>query len=365
MGVKLNPIIQRRERTLAELKGSIIAVDAPNIIMSLLHFSHKNPTIFHSDLILDRTQRPISHLYGLLYRVKFLYSKNIFPIFCFDGRVSELKRVITKNQLNDFRITQKRYKNALNSKNFILARRIALSKEYLWPNIIQESKELLRAIGVPVIDSPASAESQCASIVKNNFADYSNSQDFDSLLFGCPQLLQNLSKSLRRKIQGRWIYQKITPLAIDLQQNLTTMDINQFQLVDLAILLKTDYFEGIKNIGPKTALKLIKQYENVENIIKHKKDEYNFSQLDAKIILKIRKLFLLPEVLDFFDKDIFWNPPDKRRLFYLLCKEHNLNKERVSKNTEILISNFYNALKYFQYELNRPKTIQKTLDMIF
>jgi flap endonuclease-1 len=365
MGVKLNSIIQRREITFSELKGTIIAVDAPNIIMSLMNFRQKNPTLYNTKLILDKTQRPISHLYGLLYRIKFLYSKKIFPIFCFDGRVSELKRIITKNQLNDFRITQQRYQNAIDNHNKILARKIALSKEYIWPNTIKESKELLKAIGIPVIDSPASAESQCAYLVKKEIAEYSNSQDFDSLLFGCPRLLQNLSKSLRRKIQGRWTYHKITPLLTDLQKNLTKMGINQFQLVDLALLLKTDYFEGIKGIGPKTAPKLIKQYENVENLIWHKKDEYDFSQLNPTIISKIRKIFLLPDVLDFFEEDLFWNPPDKRRIFYLLCKEHNLNKERVSKNTELLISNFYNSLKYFQYELNRPKTIQKTLDMIF
>ena len=108
MGVKLDGIIDRRKTTLKALKGSIIAVDAPNIIYGLLNFSRRNKNSGYNDayLILDRTQRVISHLYGILYCVKFYYSKKILPVFCFDGRVSRLKRKITKNQLNDFRYTE-------------------------------------------------------------------------------------------------------------------------------------------------------------------------------------------------------------------------------------------------------------------
>ncbi|MBD3196045.1 MAG: hypothetical protein GF317_13385, partial [Candidatus Lokiarchaeota archaeon] len=194
MGVKLQDLFIRRKVNFPELKGRIIAIDAPNIIMSLIKFSPRNSITNDTDLILDRTQRPISHLYGLLYRTNFYFSKSILPIFCFDGRVSEIKRKITKNQLNDFQFAQKRYKNAINSENNRLARKIALSSEYLWPNIISEAKELLNALGIPIIESPASAESQCAYLVRNGISDYSNSQDFDSMVFGCPYLIQNLSK---------------------------------------------------------------------------------------------------------------------------------------------------------------------------
>jgi len=365
MGVKLDPIIQRRKITFQELKGKIIAVDAPNIIMGLLNFSHKNPTLnTETNLILDRTQRVISHLYGILYRIKFYYSKNILPIFCFDGRVSPLKRKITKNQLNDFLFTQKRYKNAINSGNRELARTIALSKEYLWPNIMKESKELLHAIGVPVVESPASAESQCAHLVKKGIANFSNSQDFDSLLFGCPFLIQNLSKSLRRKVQNKWTYTRIVPLVIDIQHNLELLGIDRFQLVDLAFMLETDYFQGIKGIGPKTALKLIKKYQTIEKIKSKKHNEFGFSKLDRDLISEVRKIFLLPEVLDSFDY-LCWNPPDKMRIFKLLCKDHHLNPERVEKHSKQLNENFYECLRFFQYDLNRPSTVQKTLDMIF
>lgn len=364
MGVKINSIIERRKITFQELKGKIIAVDAPNIIMGLLNFTHQNPSFNNStDLILDRTQRVISHLYGLIYRINFYYNKDILPIFCFDGRVSPLKRKITKNQLNDFRFAQKRYKNAINSGNKKLAREIALSKEYLWPNTIRESKDLLNAIGIPIIDSPASAESQCAYLVKKGTVHYSNSQDFDSLLFGCPYVIQNLSKSQRRKVSGRWTYKRIDPLLIDLKENLEILKIDQFQLVDLAMMLKTDYFEGIKGVGPKNAIKFIKKYQNIENIKLMKKEEYDFSKLNQKLISSFRKIFLLPEVLESFDH-LCWNPPNMTQILRLLCKKHHLNPKRVEKNSEQLKQHFYKCLKYFQFDLNQPKTVQKTLDRI-
>ena len=363
MGVKLDGIIERKKIKLSELKGSIIAVDAPNIIFSLLNFSHKNPSFNDTDLILDRTQRVISHLYGILYRVKFYYAEAILPIFCFDGRVSPLKRQITKNQLNDFRYTERRYKNAIKSGNKPLARKIALSHEYLWPNVIQESKALLGALGVPVIESPASAESQCAQLVKQGVANYSNSQDYDSLLFGCPMLLQNLSKSRRRKIRGQWTYQRIDPLISNLQENLERLEIDQFQLVDMALMLKTDYFDGIYGIGPKTALKLIKKHRTIESVMKNEQNEYDFSHLTPELIVQFRKLFLLPDVIKTFD-NVFWDPPNKQRVLELLSKEHHLDPERVGDNTDKLFDNFLETLHYFQYEKDRSKSVQKTLDMI-
>lgn len=131
MGVKLQPIIVRKNIEFQNLQGKAIAVDAPNIIMGLFNFARKNTDGTYAGLILDRTQRPISHLYGLLYRTNFLYSKNIFPVFCFDGKISALKRVITKNQLKDFLFTQKWYEGAIQNNNKDLARQIALSREYM------------------------------------------------------------------------------------------------------------------------------------------------------------------------------------------------------------------------------------------
>jgi flap endonuclease-1 len=44
------------------------------------------------------------------------------------------------------------------------------------------------------------------------------------------------------------------------------------QFIDLCILLGCDYMEPIKGIGPKTALKLLREHENIEGVLKHIKD---------------------------------------------------------------------------------------------
>jgi len=102
MGVKLQDLVRREPINISKLQGKIITVDAPNIIFSLLNFSYKNKQFDLSNLMTDRTQRAILHLYGLLFRINFYYSKQMFPLFCFDGRDSELKRIVITNYIFHF-----------------------------------------------------------------------------------------------------------------------------------------------------------------------------------------------------------------------------------------------------------------------
>ena len=363
MGVKLQELVVRNKIEFSELAGKILAIDAPNVIMSLFNFARRNPDGSRAGLILDRTQRPISHLYGLLYRINFYYSKKIFPIFCFDGLDSELKKLKTKDRLNDFIFTQNWYRAMIRSGNRESAKEIAMSREYLWPNIVKESKQLLGALGIPCFSSPASAESQCARLVKDGIVHYSSSQDFDSLLFGCPRQIQNFSKSLRRKVQGKWKYQKVVPVVIDLKENLKRLGINQFQLVDIGILIGNDYFPGIRKIGPKHAYKFVKIHKNLENVIYHEKENYDFSSLTQDIIAKVRKIFLLPDVLTQYSS-LNWNFPNEQQIISLLCKEHYLNRDRAQNNLTKLLVNFDKCRGYFEKQKASPQTVQKTLDQL-
>jgi len=199
--------------------------------------------------------------------------------------------------------------------------------------------------------------------VKDRIALFSNSQDFDSLLFGCPRIIHNLSKSLRRKVQGKWRYEKIIPYSINLKENLKRLEIDQFQLVDMAILIGNDYFPGIKNIGPKHAYKFIKNYGSLESVVKHEKERYDFTALTYEIMMKVRKIFLLPDVLTQYE-DIVWNLPSEHQIDTLLCEEHFLNRERVQNNLSKLIANFEKCRAYFQSNINSSVVIQKTLDQL-
>jgi len=214
------------------------------------------------------------------------------------------------------------------------------------------------------MSAPASAESQCAQLVKNKVGHYSNSQDFDSLLFGCPHVVQNISKSLRRKVHGCWTYQKITPVTIDLKENLKRLGIDQFHLVDMALLIGTDYFPGIRNIGPKHAYKFIKKHRFVENVIKEEKGSYDFSGLSSEVIARVRKIFLLPEVLMDYP-NLSWNYPSEQHTLNLLCEDHNLNRERVNSNLKKLATNYEKCKTFFSNKTRNPPKKQETLDTIF
>lgn len=348
MGVKIRDIITSHSISLDELKGSVIAVDGPNIVMQLVSYSYKNQGHFNSHYMLDRTRRVISHLYGLLYRINFYYSKKIFPIFCFDGRVHRLKRKITKNQLHDFLYVKDQYEEAVKNYDWELAQAIATGKEFMWINTIQESKNLLSYIGIPFIDAPGSAEAQCVQLVKEGFADYVVSQDFDALILGAPLQIQNLSKTGRRKIKGTWQYLKIHTNKIDLKQNLCNLGIDILQLVDLAILIGTDFNEGIKGIGSKIGLRLIKKYGNIETVVKNNRTKYDFSELNGEKLREIRNIFLRPEVIK-SHTTFNWNYPQKEKLVEFLCKDdHTLNLERIESNLQKLVINYKRCLDYSQ-----------------
>ena len=189
------------------------------------------------------------------------------------------------------------------------------------------------------------------------------SQDFDSLLFGCPRTLQNLSKSLKRKVHGRWAYQKIIPVQINLKESLKGLKIDQFQLVDMAILIGNDYFSGVKNIGPKHALRFLLKHKKLEKVIQEEEDHYDFSSLTRDIIFQVRKIFLLPEVIG-RHQDVRWNYPNEQKTLSLLCEEHHLNKERVSSNYDKFSTNFEKCRTFFEADKNSRRTVQNTLDQV-
>lgn len=346
MGVKIKDIVLRKEIEHSDLEGSVIAVDAPNLIMQVLNFSYIRKGPFESNYMLDQTRRPISHLYGLLYRVSFFYMKKMLPIFCFDGRVHPYKRKITRDELRNFLHHKKLYEDAIEKKEFDKAQSIATGRDFMWVNTIQESKKLLSYMGVPIIESPSSAESQCAKLVKDKVADLAVTQDFDCMLFGCPRQVQNLSKTSSRKVQGTSKYVKIKPVMIDLSENLKKLGIDLFQLIDAAILIGTDYCKGVSKIGSKTALTLIKKHGNIENIISTNKQKFDFSHLYNKRIMEVRKIFLFPEVLSKYPY-FKWTLPNVDKIVDFLSHDHHLNSKRVEENSGKLKSRYSRCINYF------------------
>ena len=111
--------------------------------------------------------------------------------------------------------------------------------------------------------------------------------------------MRNFTNSGRRKIPNKNTYIDIVPEIIETQKTLDALELTREQLVDVGILIGTDFNpNGFERIGPKTALKMIKQHSRLEDIpqIQEQLQELDFQQ--------IRKIFLNPEVAE-VDEDYF------------------------------------------------------------
>jgi flap endonuclease-1 len=98
--------------------------------------------------------------------------------------------------------------------------------------------------------------------------------------------------------------------------------------VDLAILVGTDFNDGIKGIGPKKALKLVQQNGRIENM----PEEIRESVGDPETIDEIRRIFLHPDVID--DFDVQEAEPDLAGIVQFLCDEREFSRERVGAALE-------------------------------
>ena len=324
MGVNLKPIIVKRDISFNEIKGRRIAIDAYNALYQFL------ATIRQIDgkPLMDSQGNVTSHLNGLLYRTVNLLEKDIRPVYVFDGKPPELKKAEILRRMEQKSEAIIKYEEALKRGDLEEARIYAQQTSKLTTYMVDEAKKLLTYLGVPWVQAPSEGEAQAAYMVVKGDVWASASQDYDSLLYGAPRLIRNLTISGRRKIAKRNMYINISLELIFLEEVLKKLDITRVQLIDIAILLGTDYNPGgVRGIGPKKALELIKRYGGLEKIIKIiGKESFNVDPFS------IREIFLKPEISD--DYKLEWGNVNEDKLIKLLCDSHDFSYDRVKKAIE-------------------------------
>jgi flap endonuclease-1 len=174
--------------------------------------------------------------------------------------------------------------------------------------------------------APAEGEAQAAYMASKGSVYASGSQDMDSLLFGSPRLVRNLSIVGRRKLPRRNEYVEVEPEIIHLQKLLESLEITREQLVDIGLLVGTDYSPQVKGVGPKTALKIVKEYGSLEKAVEKGVVEIDFDYN------AVRKLFLNPAVTDSYVLE--WKPPVEEKVYEILVEEFDFSRERVAKALE-------------------------------
>lgn len=324
MGVDLKDLVPRTVVALENLGGKSIAIDAYNALYQFLAIIRQPD----GTPLKDSNGKITSHLSGLLYRTSNLAEMGIKAVYVFDGVPPVLKEVEIKRRMKIKEEATVKYEKALAEGRIEEARSYAQMTSRLKDYMAEDSKTLLTLMGIPWIQAPSEGEAQAAHLARNCDTDYCASQDYDSLLFGASKLLRNVTISGRRKLPSKPVYIDVVPEVVELENTLKTLEITYEQLIDIGILIGTDFNpEGIKGLGPKTALKLVKEHGNLENVRLHLKNaEF---PVEPQII---RDIFLHPKVTD--DYRLEWKEPDVEGVVDFICRQRDFSEDRVRKALE-------------------------------
>lgn len=329
MGVNISELLSKKEINLKDLKGKIIAIDASMFLYQFI------TTIRQRDgsPLKDSKGNITSHLTGLFNRTVKLMSAGIKPVYVFDGKPPDLK-LAEKERRNLLKEEAKRkYAEAVVREDVDAMKKYAGRTAKLTKNMVEESKELLTALGLPIIQAPSEAEAQASYLVKKGDAYAVATQDADTLMFGAPLIIRNLSIAGKRKKVNAVSYSTVKPELIDLSENLNILGVDADQMIALCMLVGTDYnIGGIKGIGPKNALKLVKQFgKDIDALFKHVKWDDFFGYSWQDVFYLIKKM----DVSD--DYELKFKKIDEDKIMDLLVGQHEFSYERVKSSIKRLI----------------------------
>ncbi len=325
--MNLRDLVPKTTIDLKNLSGKSIAIDAYNALYQFLAIIRQPD----GTPLKDSTGKVTSHLSGLFYRTANLVQMGIKPVYVFDGTPPALKEVEIKRRARIKEQALVHYERALKEGKIEEARTYAQATSRLKDYMTADSKRLLTQMGVPWIQAPSEGEAQAAYLAKKGDTDYCASQDYDSLLFGAPRLIRNVTISGRRKLPRKNVYIEVTPQIVELGQVLKQLNITHEQLIDVGILMGTDFNpDGIKGVGPKTAVKLIQQYGTIE------KAASTLKQAEFPVEPKrIREIFQHPKVTDSYH--LTWKEPNVEGVVNFLCRERDFSEDRVRKALKKMI----------------------------
>ncbi len=325
MGVDISGIVERAEIDMDSLSGRRIAVDAYNAIyqfVSAIRQPDGRP-------LSDADGRPTSHLIGILHRNSRLLRAGIRPVYVFDGAPNRLKfETLDKRKEAKLR-AEERYREAVEKKDMERAYSLAMQTTRLTDDIIAESARMLSLMGIPFLTAPEDGEAQASVMARRGDVWATASQDFDTMLFGSPRTVRNLTLSSRRRIPGKSGFSQVKLELVDMEHNLRRLGLSREQVVDLAILVGTDFNEGIKGIGPKKALKIIREKGRIEET--GYAGSPGLEHLDA-----VRRIFLEPAFTE--DYALEWRKPDAEGILDFLCTEHEFDRQNVMQAVDPLRS---------------------------
>lgn len=318
MGLDLSPLVPRQVTSLRALRGKTFAVDANNAIyqfLALIRQPDGRP-------FTDGEGRVTSHLMGLMFRTtRLLWEHDMRFIFVFDGVPPKLKEAELERRREAKRRAEEAYRRALEAGDLAAAWSKAVVTSRFTAEVREDALRLLDLLGIPHLEAPSEAEAQAAHIAARGDAWAAHSRDYDTLLFGAPRLVRHLTFTGREFLPRSGGSRALEPEVMELRALEEATGLTREQLVDAAILMGTDFNEGIRGIGPKRAVALMRRYGSIEALP---------SALRSALppdYGEIRALFLDPPVVDSYPKE--QRPVDEAGLRSFLCDERGFAPERV------------------------------------
>jgi len=322
MGVLLTPIIIKQSLTLDDLRGKVLAVDTNGELyqfLALIRMRDGSP-------LHDSHGRITSHLSGLFYRTtRLMTDYGLQLVFVFDGKPPALKSAEIARRRSIKERYEAEHAEALQAGDLEKAYSKATMTSRLTREMTGEARELLKLMGLPVIQAPSEGEAQASHMAASGSVWAAASKDYDCLLFGAPRLLRFLTISGKEFLPSKGTFRPITPELIDSATLLSHYSISREQLIDLAILVGTDFNDGVKGIGPKKALKLLSDFGSIDNMP---------SEIQESVgpVQEIRETFLKPDVTN--DFKIEFGAPDPDGIVRFLCDEREFGRDRVNAALE-------------------------------
>lgn len=318
MGVDISDLIEAKQISLEDLTGRSIAIDAFNTLYQFLSMIRQRD----GTPLMDRDGRVTSHLSGLFFRSAALLEIGIKPVYVFDGEPPELKQKTLQARHEAKVEAEKEWKAAVEKGDLKRALSKATRTSRLTDDMIEDSLELLEAMGIPWIMAPSEGEAQMSHMVSKGDIWAGASQDYDALLFGTPRLVRNLTLAGKRRLpSGKSV--DVSPEILTLSDVLSSLKITREQLVDMSILIGTDFNEGIRGIGPKKSYALIQKYGNLEEV-----EKAGTIQVPAEY-RDVRDIFLTPDVTD--DSTIEWGKVNDEGVRKVMCDKHSFGVDRINK----------------------------------
>ncbi|MEM4657778.1 MAG: flap endonuclease-1 [Candidatus Methanosuratincola sp.] len=320
LGVNLKDLVKHTPISLEGLGGRILAIDGYNALYQFLAIIRQPD----GTPLRDSKGRVTSHLSGIFYRTINLLEAGVKPVYTFDGKPPEMKAEEISRRMETKEKARAEYRKAIERGDLKAARKHAQATSRLSSEMVEQSKTLLDLLGVPWVQAPSEGEAQAAYMAMKGDAWAVASQDYDSLLFGAPRLVRNLTISGRRKLPNKPVYVNIEPELVELDEVLKENGLTREMLVDLGILIGTDFNpEGFKGIGPKKALKVLKEAGSLEGAL-----ERGLIEGDQGIDYSaIKEIFLKPAVRG--DYILAWGEVNTEGLVGYLCDEFDFSPERI------------------------------------